>query len=456
MSKKVIVIGAGISGLTTAFWLKEAGCDVTILEKGKEVGGAMETVFANDFLFDRGPNSGLEITPLISEIVEKVGLKDEMIYASASSNKRYILKNDELHPLPMSPILFFKSKLFSAKAKLRICFEPFIGRSKDGYYQSIAQFVARRLGKEFLDNAIDPFVSGVYAGDPERLSVKSSFPKLYELEEKYGGLIIGTIKGMRERKKRKEVSKQSAKMFSFINGMQSFPKAIANYFGEKVLTLSEVEKVERRDDKYFVSYINAAQNFTMEVDAVVSAVPAYVAGNIFSSFGSEAAKYFHSIEYPPVLVMYVGFNKADIGQSLDGFGFLIPSRAKKKFLGGIWSSVIFPNRSNEENASFTIFVGGARHPEIMKIDKEILMRDVLNEFKEIMKINTEPIYQSYRFWAKAIPQYNLGYNLYEEYFDELENKNPGLVIAGNYRRGISVGDCVKNSKINAGKIIKSY
>lgn len=455
MSKKVVVIGAGISGLTASFWLHEAGYDVTVLEKSKEVGGAMETVFANDFLFDCGPNSGLEITPLISEIVEKVGLKDEMIYASATSNRRYILKNDELHALPMSPISFLKSKLFSAKAKLRICLEPFVGRSKDGYYQSIAQFVARRLGKEFLDNAIDPFVSGVYAGDPERLSVKSSFPKLYELEEKYGGLIIGTIKGMKERKKNKEISKQRAKMFSFVNGMQSFPKAIANYLGERVLTQTEVESVEKRNGKYLVSYINAAQRHIIEADSVVSAAPAYVAGNIFASFGSEAVKYFHSVEYPPALVLYVAFNKKDIGRVLDGFGFLIPSKAKKKFLGAIWSSVIFPNRSSNETASFTLFVGGARHPEILKIDKEILVRDVLNEFKSIMKINAEPVYQSQRFWAKAIPQYNLGYNLYEEYFDELEKKNPGLVIAGNYRRGISVGDCVKNSKINAVKIINN-
>ena len=241
--KKIVILGAGISGLATAFWLNKKGFDVTILEAQSQVGGAMQTSREDDFLIDFGPNSGLETTPLIRQIVEEVGLSDEMIYASEISSKRYILRNDKLHELPMGLSPFIKTKLFSTKGKLRLFGEPFIGKSTDGYYQSIAEFVERRLGKEFLDYAIDPFVSGVFAGDPTKLSVKSAFPKLYRLEELYGGLVKGMIKGARERKKRAEESKQSAKMFSFKNGMQTFPVAIAETLVGKIILECRVKSV---------------------------------------------------------------------------------------------------------------------------------------------------------------------------------------------------------------------
>src|SRR5690606_10666774 len=183
MNKKIVILGAGITGLTTAYLLNKEGFDVTVLEKKNEVGGSMESVWIDGCLFDRGPNSGLETTPLLAKLVDELNLKDELLYGSREANKRYILRGSKLHPLPMSPMAFFKTDLFSLKAKLRIFAEPFVGRSKDGYYQSIAEFVTRRLGGEFLDYVINPFVAGVYAGDPKQLSVKSAFPKLYALEE---------------------------------------------------------------------------------------------------------------------------------------------------------------------------------------------------------------------------------------------------------------------------------
>ncbi|PJA96689.1 MAG: protoporphyrinogen oxidase, partial [Ignavibacteriales bacterium CG_4_9_14_3_um_filter_34_10] len=246
-NKKVIILGAGISGLTTAFWLKKNNFDFVILEKENHVGGSMQTIQKDGFQIDFGPNSGLETTPLIRQIVDEIGFNDQMVYASKSSNKRFILRNNELHVLPTSPSAFLKTKLFSTKAKLRLFAEPFIGKSDDGYYQSMSDFVRRRLGQEFLDYAIDPFVSGVFAGDPNKLSVKSAFPKLYRLEEVYGGLIKGMIKGAKERKQRAEQSKQNAKMFSFINGMQSFANAIADTMKENILLNANVHKIEKHN-----------------------------------------------------------------------------------------------------------------------------------------------------------------------------------------------------------------
>ncbi|MFA5806062.1 MAG: protoporphyrinogen oxidase [Melioribacteraceae bacterium] len=454
--KKITILGAGISGLATAHWLHKDGFDVKILEAKSEPGGAMETYHENGFLIDFGPNSGLETTPLIRQLVDEVGLSDEMIYASEVSNKRYILRANKLHPLPMNPISLIKSKLFSTKGKFRLLGEPFVGKSDDGYYQSIAQFVSRRLGQEFLDYAIDPFVSGVFAGDPHKLSVKSAFPKLYRLEEAYGGLVKGMIKGARERKKRAEESKQSAKIFSFINGMQSFPMAIANKLKDNILFECRVRSVERTStssgSKWKIIYENIGQSHAIISDYVLSTVPAYITSKIFGALDSNLVTHLEHIYYPPVMVLYIGFNKKDIGIPLDGFGYLIPSKERKNFLGAIWSSVIFPNRCDDDKAAFTIFVGGARSPQLINTEKNVIIEKALNEFKEIMKIKAEPIFIKEKLWLNAIPQYNLGYIEHENYFDKFEKENPGIFLGGNYRGGISVGDCVKNSEIVFEKI----
>jgi oxygen-dependent protoporphyrinogen oxidase len=453
--KKIVILGAGISGLATAHWLNKNSFDVKILEAQSHVGGAMQTIKEEDFLIDFGPNSGLETTPLIRQIVEDVGLSNEMIYASEISNKRYILRNNKLHVLPMGLTPFIKTKLFSAKGKLRLFAEPFIGKSEDGYYQSIAQFVERRLGKEFLDYAIDPFVSGVFAGDPTKLSVKSAFPKLYRLEEIYGGLVKGMIKGARERKKRAEESKQSAKMFSFLNGMQTFPQAIAKTLEGKIEFECKVKSVERRVDKWQIKFEKNGQVSTIECDKIISSVPAYVASEIFSGLDSELVNHLSSLYYPPVMVLYAGFRKSDIGIPLDGFGFLIPSKEKKKFLGAIWSSTIFPNRCSEDQAAFTLFVGGARSPKLMEEEKETLINNALAEFKSIMNTKADPVIVKTKMWTKAIPQYNIGYVEHENYFQKFEKENPGIFLSGNYRGGISVGDCIKNSEENYKKVLKT-
>jgi protoporphyrinogen/coproporphyrinogen III oxidase len=451
MSSKTVVIGGGISGLTAAYWLNRNGFDVEVLDKNSDPGGVMESYLENGYLFDRGPNSGLETSPLIQQLVQETDLKDEFLYANQKGNKRYILRDNILHPLPMSPPAFLKTKLFSTSAKLRLFTEPFRKRSADGYYQSIAEFVSRRLGSEFLDYAINPFVAGVYAGNPEDLSVKSAFPKLYALEEKYGGLIIGTVKSIRERKKRAEVSKQSAKMFSFKNGMQSFPRALYKVLGEKVSLNSTVNSVQKEAGSFKVFYTQSGEPKSIICDNVVSAIPSYNAAEIFD-FDQVLKDHLNAIYYPPVLVLFLAYKKKDIGQPLDGFGFLIPAKEKKSFLGAIWSSVLFPERSPDDTAGFTLFIGGARNPDIINKDKQLIFSTAIQEFSRIMKINADPVYQSYRFWPKAIPQYNIGYIEHENYFDEFEKNNRGIILSGNYRGGISVGDCIKNSEVVLEKI----
>ncbi len=454
MNKKILILGAGISGLATAHWLKKDGYEVTMLEAKGKPGGAMDTIEDRGFLIDFGPNSGLETTPLIRKIAEDVGIEDQMIYANEEGNKRYILRDGKLHALPTSPPAFIKSKLFTTKAKFRLAAEPFIGKSQDGYYQSISEFVKRRLGQEFLDYAINPFVSGVFAGDPDKLSVKSAFPKLYRLEEVYGGLIKGMIKGAKERKQSKEESKQSAKMFSFINGMQTFPEAIAKQFEGSIIYDSVINKISKTENGFKVSYFNGGNNEVIEIPLLLSTIPAHVLSTVIEEEEAELRRHLEDIYYPPVMVLFLGYHEKAIGRPLDGFGYLIPSLEERKFLGAIWSSVIFPNRAPEGYAAFTLFVGGARAPQLFAGDQEKLISEVIDQFSRIMDVKEEPVLRTQRFWKKAIPQYNIGYVEHENFFERFEQNNPGFFLSGNYRGGISVGDCIKNSDVVYNRIKK--
>jgi oxygen-dependent protoporphyrinogen oxidase len=450
--KHVVVVGAGISGLTAAFWLKQSGVTVTVLEQDVVPGGTMRTRQEGGWLIETGPNSALETTPVFGEMFDLLGIAGERQYASETSNNRYILRNGALHPLPMSPPAFMRSRLWTTRGKLRLIAEPFIGRGTRE--ETIAEFVERRLGREFLDYAINPFVAGVFAGSPEHLSVRAAFPKLYALEEKYGGLIKGMIKGARERKQRAEVAKDRAKMFAFKNGMQSLPDAIVRSLGLAVQCGCSAHRVARKPDGSFrVGYTLSGKTSELEADAVVLSTPAYAAAPILRPLAPGLADRLAAIYYPPVAEVFVGFREEQVPRPLDGFGYLIPAKERRKILGTIWSSAIFPGRAPAGHIALTSFVGGSRQPELLARDDAELLSTVLAELRSLMGVQGDPVCSRVIRWNRAIPQYNLGYHTVVEAIEDLERETPGLHLCSNYRGGIAVGDCVKNGKAAAGRIV---
>lgn len=451
MNRSVIVVGGGISGLATAWWLTRAGMDVTVLEKDPAVGGTMKTVRDGGWLIETGPNSALETTPLIRTLCEDAGVADQKLYADEAANNRYILRNGVLHAMPMSPGKLFSSKLWSGRGKLRILKEPFIGRATRE--ETIAEFVERRLGRELLDYAINPFVAGVFAGDPSRLSVRAAFPKLYALEEKYGSLIKGQIRGARERRRRGEVAKDRARLISFADGMESLPRALSSKLGERVMTGSEVESIARVDDEYHVSFRRDGKPLTLTCDRLVLAVPSYVASRWIRSLDDDLARRLDGIDYPPVTEVFFGYRGSQVGRALDGFGFLVPEKEHRSILGTIWSSVLFPNRAPEGHVSLTTFVGGSRQPELTRLTDEKLIDLVHAELRTIMKITGDPVFVRISRWAHAIPQYALGHLNIMSAIERFENRYPGMILSGNYRGGISVGDCVIQSRTVADRIL---
>ncbi len=456
-SPHVVIVGAGISGLTTAYWLRRSGIDVTVLEQGVSAGGTMQTVREDGWLIELGPNSALETTPLFKEMFAGLGIEKEHAYADPASDKRFILRDGRLHALPLGPGSFLRTGLWTAYGKLRLLKEPFVGRAPEE--ESVAQFVERRLGREFLDYAINPFVAGVYAGDPGQLSVRSAFPKLYALEEKYGGLIKGMVKGARERKQRAEKAKDRAKMFSFVEGMQTFPDAINRWLGNRVRFRCAVTSLSRASStsegapgSYTVTGMQNGSPFSIVGDAVVVAVPAYVAAALVRPHAASLANLLEAVYYPPVAELFLGYASRQIATPLDGFGYLVPAAEKRQILGTIWSSSLFPGRAPAGCVALTTFVGGARQPELVGLDDTDLLERVTGEIRSILGAHGDPVFSRIIRWNKAIPQYNVGYQSVLDAVAAFETEHPGVFFCSNFRGGIAVGDCVMNGKKTAERI----
>ena len=444
-----IILGAGISGLTTGFYLAEKGLRVRILEKSPRVGGAIRSERRDGFLIEFGPNTVLESTPLLGELFQKLGIASERIDASPQAKNRYIVRGGKLHALPTSPLAFLKTPLFSTSAKLRLLLEPFISRVPADREESLAEFVTRRIGPEFLDYAINPFVAGVYAGDPAQLSVQSAFSKLHELEREHGSLIRGAILGARQRKKSGETPKSRAPMLGFQNGLQTFPDALHRALGDSVSTGCGLRSISRTESGFSVTLESGE---ILEAPVLLSTVPAHSFASLPIDFAQSLAATLDAIVHPPVAMVFMGFDKPPGGMDRDGFGFLVPAKEKRQILGCIWSSTVFDGRTPPGGAGLTAFVGGSRQPDLARLNDSDLAALVLAELRALMGITATPALVAVQKWAKAIPQYQVGYGRTIDAITRFENETPGFFVSGNFRGGISVPDGVKQSRSMADRI----
>jgi oxygen-dependent protoporphyrinogen oxidase len=440
-----VVIGGGVSGLATAYRLQQAGLNVLLLEKQDRLGGSILSEQRDGFLVDYGPNSTLETSPDIKAFVDELGLAESRLYANESANRRYVVRDSVLCALPMSPPQFLKSELFSLRAKLRLMREPFIKPALADKEETIAEFVTRRLGQEFLDYAINPFVAGVYAGDPARLSVRSAVSKIYALEKNYGSLIKGAIRGARQRKKRRDVDKTRARLFSFKEGMFELIAALSTALAESVQTGVVVQKITRSETGWQIHVENAGQRLRIESRSVVTTTPAFATATWLEPLAPPLASGLRAITYPPVAMVFLGFAKPVTCRPLDGFGFLVPQVENKKILGTIWSSTLFANRAPDDGVALTTFVGGMRQPELAMLNDDELQALVTSELADLLALRAKPDFVAIKRWLQAIPQYELQHQKKLDAVSDFEAANPGFFISGNFRGGISVGDCILRS-----------
>ena len=441
--KPVAIIGAGITGLTAAFYLKRKGVPVTVYEAGARVGGVLRSVRKDGYLAEFGPNTILETSPKIAQLICDAGLQSRRLDPDPHAAKRYLVRRQRPIVMPSTPLDFLKTRLFSAGAKLAVAREPFVAPRRDGTEESIAEFVVRRLGREFLDHAIDALVAGIYAGDPEKLSVQQAFPKLDRLEKRYGSLIKGQIFGARERKKLGEVSKDSAPKFSFDEGLQVLPETLGAFLGNVVRLNSPVVKLERTAESWTLDFREHYCEHRSEHSAVIYAGTAFnLAKLCIKSPTRVDLGPFSEIRHPPVASVVLGFRRKDVDHPLDGFGMLIPRVEGFKILGAIFSSSLFPNRAPAGHVTITSYVGGERHPELASLSQEELCALVCKDLSILLGVKGQPTFKHCAFHPRAIPQYNVGYQRYRGLMSKIEDAAPGLFFAGHYRDGISLGDSI--------------
>jgi oxygen-dependent protoporphyrinogen oxidase len=450
-----IVIGAGISGLSVAARLAMQGKEVLVLEKAPRVGGTMLSVHTQGFLGDFGPTTILHTTPVLDELVRYAGLEQERCFASAASYKRYVVRHGIGYALPLGPGSLLTSRLFSPRAKFRLLQEPFIARGVAE--ESIGVFTQRRLGQEFLDYAVSPFVAGVYAGDPARLSVRWAFPKLYALEQQYGSLLKGALLGGRARRERQtstgEGRRDTAHILSFVRGIESFPKAIAARLGDRVVLGCKIQALCRAPHGYTVTYEAAHDLVQAHGRCLVLAAPACALDLYMHLCNPRYPGGLAALAYAPVVQVFLGFRQERVEHPLQGFGMLMPPQEKKRLLGVLWNSSLFPGRAPAGGVALTAFLGGMLQPALVALDDKQLVAICLQELGPLLGIHGKPEVAVVKKWWRAIPQYHLDHGTYIDLMTAFEANTPGVFLSSNCRGGVAVGDCVRQAAATADKVI---
>ncbi len=442
-SASVAIIGAGVTGLTAAFRLQQRGVPCVIYEAGERPGGPVHTTTRDGYVAEDGPNTLLETSPKLRQLIRDLGLESECLTSNPAASKRYIVRGGRLLAVPESLPGWATTPLFSFGAKLGVLAEFLRPRGRTDIEESVADFVRRRLGTEFLDYAINPFVGGVYAGDPERLSLREAFPKLMHVEQRYRSLFVGQFLGARERRRSGEVPKDRAPKLSFKNGLGSLVSALARKQGDALELQAPVQALRRTATGWQVEFPRAGRMEHRAHSAVLLAAPAHRLATIDLDAGPEASlAWLGDIHYAAVTVLVLGFARAQVAHALDGFGALIPAVEKQAILGCIFNSSLFPNRAPRDHVTLTCYLGGSRSPELATAPLETQLACTREALGRLLGVRGEPTFIQRCVHQKAIPQYNLGFGDFRARMTRLEQQAPGLRLAGHFRNGIALTDCL--------------
>ena len=450
----VIIIGAGLTGLTLAYYLKKSGRNVIVLEKDSKAGGVISTLSEDGFIFETGPNTGVLSTPEIAGLFRDLTGKCDLDSANPKAKKRYILKSGKWQPLPSGLLSAVTTPLFTLKDKFRILGEPFRKRGDDPD-ETLSQLVKRRMGKSYLDYAVDPFISGIYAGDPATLVTRYALPKLYALEQKYGSFIKGAIKKAREPKS-DEQKRATGEVFSVKGGLDNLISTLVNKITEKSLVQNVKDVAVNQDNNGFiVTFINAeGKHEELVASHVVTTFGGISLKSVLPFIKGNELTPVTNTKYAAVVQVSVGYKNWK-GLPLDAFGGLIPSRENRGVLGILFPSAIFKGRAPENGALLSVFLGGIKKPEIISKSNQEITEIVMKEIRETLYENSEPdLFKIFRY-THAIPQYEKTSGERLDCINQIQNKYPGLILAGNIRDGIGMADRVKQAKTIADMLIQT-
>jgi oxygen-dependent protoporphyrinogen oxidase len=447
----VAVIGAGVTGLTAAFCLKQQGTSVVVYEAADRPGGVIRSERQGGYLAELGPSSMSAPSAATANLLREVGLDASIVHASPEVRNRYIVRRGKLVRLPLAPAELLTSRLLSNSAKLAVFGEPLVETGDSPVDESVAAFVRRRFNQEVLDYVVNPFIAGICAGDPEQLSVRHALPQLQALERAHGSVMKAYLKSAKAQGGSK-VPGATGGLISFRNGLQELTDALSRELKAEVRLRAPVTQIRTGPRGWTVG---AAFQSPELYDAVIFAAPAHALDDIdLDLAGGERLATLSSIIHPPIVVLALGFGREQVAHPLDGFGFLIPEAERRRALGVIFSSTLFPDRAPAGHVLLTAFAGGTRDPDFVNSDTHTLTARILDDLRILLGTQGEPTFRSVQIWPKAIPQYVLGYGRFKDIAEQAEQNNPGLALAGTYRDGIALGDAIASGQRAASRIGK--
>ena len=435
--QSVAVVGAGITGLSAAYSLRKSH-DVHIFEADSRAGGVIRSERADGYLVEHGPNTIRGGGPALEDLLENLGLAGERIYPGDTAKKRFIARRRRPIRVPLNPFSMMTTPLFSASAKLQLLKEPFrSGRSKETE-ETVGAFIERRFGREVVDYAVDPFMAGVYAGDPYRLSATHVMKRLYEWEREHGSIIRGALFGSSSGDNE---SSGDRRIFTFPEGLERLPDALSDRLAGQLHLNTPVRAIHPRGGKWRLTYDGTTDQHQRTFDAVVLTVPLHRLEAIDLRIAADLGR-LYNVPYPPLSTFAIGFSRTQVSHPLDGFGVLIPQKEPFQILGALFSSSLAPGRAPEDHVLLTTFVGGMRSPELARLKTADLLELTRKDLGSLLGIRGKPTFYRHIQYAHAIPQYVLGYQDVLDTLEQIERDYRGLYLAGNFRDGISVGDAV--------------
>ncbi len=469
MKKSIVIIGAGISGLSAAYRLnklKSQGgidLDITVAEKADSPGGTIRSEQTGGFVIEGGPDCFFAEKPYAALLVKELGIADRLIGTNNKNQGTYVLWHRKLHKLPEGVVLmvptrfapFVTSTLFSLPGKMRMGMDLFIPKRTDGVDESLAEFTIRRLGREALDRIAEPLVAGVHAGDPDTMSVRSSFPRFVDMEQKYGSLIRGMINARRAMQHQRPVSPGSMFM-TMKNGLKDLIDAVQQQSeGVQFRTGAEARSVTRTPHPGGPAYVvTLSSGEALKADGVILAVPAYAAAELVASLSGDLGSLLRSIPYVSTATVSLAYKKDSFGGTLKGFGFVVPKKENRRIMAATWTSSKFSHRAPEDAVLLRLFVGGVSNQEMVFQPDDKIVSIIKAELNDILGISAEPLFARIYRWDRAMPQYTIGHESRVKTIEQMVTGLGSVRLCGSAYHGIGISDCINSGNTAAQGVLK--